>query len=69
MKSLSSPELMKFVNKAYEARPSLFSDAVSAEDSRELFDDLQVVFSAWKRLRRLRESNEKISEADFVANV
>ena len=57
------------MDKAYEACPSLFSDAVSAEDSRELFDDLRVVFSAWKRLRRLRESNEKISEADFVANV
>jgi len=69
MKRTSSSDFMAFIQDAYTACPSLFSDAVSADDSWELREDLSIVFSAWKRLRRMRSSKEKVSEADFVANV
>jgi hypothetical protein len=35
----------------------------------ELYAEIVTVFSAWKRLCRMRQSKEKWSEADFAANV
>ncbi|TFY70930.1 hypothetical protein EVG20_g2077 [Dentipellis fragilis] len=69
IKSLSSPEYLSFIQKAYEKHPELFSDEVKPEDCRDLFDDMRTVFVAWKRLLRMRASKEKFCEADFVANV
>lgn len=67
----ASAEFCKFLRKARKSCRSLFSKSVSSEteESLELLDDLRVVFKAWKRLRSMREIGEKVSEADFVANV
>ncbi|KAG1749841.1 uncharacterized protein EDB91DRAFT_1235288 [Suillus paluster] len=63
-----SPGFAKFIADASKAAPELFSDDVT-HASNELFEDVCVVFSAWKRLAKMRNSKEKWSEADFVANV
>ncbi|KAI0319711.1 hypothetical protein OF83DRAFT_1221904, partial [Amylostereum chailletii] len=65
----SSTEFMKFLRKSYKDRPELFSDDISATSSWRLLDDLRCVFTAWDRLRQLRASSTKVSEAEFVANV
>ncbi|KAG1817800.1 hypothetical protein EV424DRAFT_1324215 [Suillus variegatus] len=62
-----SPGFAKFIADASRTAPELFSVDQSA--SNELFEDVCVVFSAWKRLAQMRSSKEKWSEADFVANV
>ncbi|KAG1757739.1 hypothetical protein EDB19DRAFT_61748 [Suillus lakei] len=64
-----SPGFTKFITDASQTAPDLFSDDVAHCASNELFEDVCVVFSAWKRLAKMRSSKEKWSEADFVANV
>ncbi|KAG2350186.1 hypothetical protein BDR05DRAFT_954287, partial [Suillus weaverae] len=64
-----SPGFAKFITDASQTAPELFSDVVAHRASNELFEDVCVVFSAWKRLAKMRSSKEKWSEADFVANV
>jgi len=63
-----SPGFAKFITDASRAAPELFSDEVT-HAGNELFEDVCVVFSAWKRLAKMRNSKEKWSEADFVVNV
>lgn len=58
-----------FIEDAFKACESLFSETVSPESGIELFSEVAVVFSAWRRLRSMRLSKEKWSEADFAANV
>ncbi|KAG1717962.1 hypothetical protein EDD22DRAFT_983737 [Suillus occidentalis] len=62
-----SPGFAKFITDASQTAPELFS--ADHCGSSELFEDVCVVFSAWKRLIKMRSSKEKWSEADFVANV
>ncbi|KZT72792.1 hypothetical protein DAEQUDRAFT_762604 [Daedalea quercina L-15889] len=62
-------DLLEFVRKAGKAVPDLFGTQVSTDDSKHLLSELQVVFSAWKRLRKMRKSSRKWSEADYAANV
>ncbi|TFY76433.1 hypothetical protein EWM64_g7580 [Hericium alpestre] len=69
MKSQSSPEFLEFLSMAHKQCPELFSDDVIVQASVELCDDMRSVFGAWKRLRRMRESQERLSEADYASNV
>jgi hypothetical protein len=63
--------LTAFLKSACDASESeLFSStAATASGNEELLEEISVVYLAWKRLRKLRASNEKWSEADYVANV
>lgn len=36
---------------------------------KEVLEDVVPVYQAWKRLRKMRASKEKWSEADYVATV
>jgi len=65
----ASPELLVFIQNAAELCPSLFSDKISPQAGAEIFAEISVVFLAWSRLRSMRSSKEKWSEADFAANV
>ena len=69
MKHFASPELLAFIEDAFKSCKPLFSDAASPESGTELFSEITVVFAAWRRLRSMRLSKEKWSEADFAANV
>jgi solute carrier family 25 carnitine/acylcarnitine transporter 20/29 len=62
-----SPGFAKFIADASQTAPELFTTEHC--ENNELFEDVCVVFSAWKRLAKMRSSKEKWSEADFVANV
>ncbi|KAL4070810.1 hypothetical protein J3A83DRAFT_4358899 [Scleroderma citrinum] len=63
-----SSGLAAFLRSALEASPKLFSSANSTEDGA-ILEDVVSVYHAWKRLRKMRASKEKWSEADYVANV
>jgi solute carrier family 25 carnitine/acylcarnitine transporter 20/29 len=66
----STPEFLVFIKDAYDVCPALFSKEVFASaDISKIFIEITIVFSAWRRLRWMRKSKEKWSEADFVANV
>lgn len=67
LSQLASNEFMEFLQEIYEDSPDLFSENIA--DSRGLFAKMTTVCSAWRRLKLMRASNEKWSEADFVANV
>ncbi|KAH9916162.1 hypothetical protein B0H21DRAFT_312985 [Amylocystis lapponica] len=60
---------MQFLKTAGKASPDLFSSKVPASDCKELLSDLQSVFLAWTRLKKMKHSSRKWSEADYVANV
>ncbi|KAI0041795.1 hypothetical protein FA95DRAFT_1500992 [Auriscalpium vulgare] len=61
--------LVNMILGAHKLCPELFSDEVASKDSWPLLSQLETVSGAWVRLQKLRGSNQKISEADFVANV
>jgi solute carrier family 25 carnitine/acylcarnitine transporter 20/29 len=66
----ATPEFLVFVQEAYDLCPALFSeDDFASVDISEIYAEMTIVFSAWRRLRWIRKSKEKWSEADFVANV
>ncbi|RDB28803.1 hypothetical protein Hypma_015691 [Hypsizygus marmoreus] len=67
----STPEFMSFIRDAYKLCPALFSNNGDNHtiDIPELYTEVSIVFSAWRRLRWMRKSKEKWSEADYVANV
>jgi solute carrier family 25 carnitine/acylcarnitine transporter 20/29 len=65
----ATPEILRFIQDAYKSSPYLFSDKISSDDIAKLYAEITIVFSAWRRLRRMRKSKEKWSEADFTANV
>lgn len=65
----ATPEVLGFIQDAYEQSPSLFCEGISSTEIAELYAEIAIVFSAWRRLQRMRKSKEKWSEGDFVANV
>ncbi|KAF8078771.1 hypothetical protein FPV67DRAFT_1558000 [Lyophyllum atratum] len=67
----STPAFLGFIQDAYKLCPALFSDKVENQSPEipELYAEVSIVFSAWRRLRWMRKSKEKWSEADYVANV
>lgn len=71
---LAIPGFLQFLTTAYDQSPSMFRDDEEDDDTdlaeaQELYGELLVAFSAWKRLRKMCESKEKWSEADFVQNM
>lgn len=64
----SSEGFGSFLKLAFDASSHLFSGNSKTQDE-ELVEDISVVFLAWKRLRKMRVSNERWSEADYVASV
>jgi len=66
---VASKDILLFVEDAFNQCPGLFSDTVNTANFPHLYAELTTVFSAWRRLRRMRMSKEKWSEADFAANV
>ena len=67
--SVLSPEILDFLLKAAKELPSLFSKRVKLEDTEECVSDLCTVFSSWRQLLLMKESNERWSEADYAALV
>ena len=63
-----SEGLGSFLKLAFNTSPHLFSSNPRSQDE-ELMEVIPVVFLAWKRLRKMRASNERWSEADYVASV
>jgi len=66
---ITTPEILRFIQDAHENSPQLFSDEVSSMHIAELYAEITIVFSAWRRLERMQKSKEKWSEADYTANV
>lgn len=62
-------DFITFLQSVGDASPELFSSKMSIDDGKEQLSDLQIVYSAWRRLHKMRESSRKWSEADYVANV
>ncbi|KAH7913002.1 hypothetical protein BJ138DRAFT_1111829 [Hygrophoropsis aurantiaca] len=62
-------DFSKFLRNAHAASPQLFSSQAKDQENNQLFEEIAVVFLAWKRLRQMRDRKEKWSEADYVANV
>ncbi|KAL0951409.1 hypothetical protein HGRIS_008102 [Hohenbuehelia grisea] len=61
-----------FIEKAYQACPGLFGQGSQDEEAdhlTDLYSELVPICSAWGRLKKMRQSVEKWSEADFVGNV
>lgn len=69
IESILPLEFIQFLQAIGKATPELFSPRVRAADCKELLSDLQNVFSAWTRIKKMRESSRIWSEADYVANV
>lgn len=59
--------LGSFLKLAFETSSHLFSSNLKIQDEELM--EISVVFLAWKRLRKMRASNERFSEADYVASV
>ncbi|KAH9937050.1 uncharacterized protein B0H18DRAFT_185722 [Fomitopsis serialis] len=62
-------EFSDFIRRARKAVPALFASQVAKEENKQLLCELQVVLSAWKRIKKMRASSRKWSEADYAANV
>lgn len=60
--------LVNFLKSAFDASPHVFSTKPKIRDEG-LIEEIAVVYLAWKRLRKMRASNERWSEADYVASV
>ncbi|KAJ7706337.1 hypothetical protein B0H17DRAFT_624226 [Mycena rosella] len=67
LKALSTTEFMDFLREIHDQSPELYSESIV--DSKGLFSKMSIVFSAWRRLKVMRKSKEKWSEADYAANV
>ncbi|KAG1786296.1 uncharacterized protein HD556DRAFT_1449798 [Suillus plorans] len=68
--SLSDPpEFQEDVNNLFGTTNRIPRSWLDRSASNELFEDVCVVFSAWKHLAQMRSSKEKWSEVDFVANI
>jgi len=69
LSKIASPTLLSFISDCYATSPSLFSASANNADVADLYAEISIVYSAWKRMQRMRSSSEKWSEADYVANV
>lgn len=64
-----SSGLETFLKAALAESPDLLSEATSREENEEGLEEASIVYHAWKRLHKMCDSNERWSEADYVANV
>lgn len=63
-------EFVEFLTKAREECPLLFSKSIPARGNCRLLDEMKAVFLSWEHLGQMRaESEDRLSEADFVSNV
>ncbi|KAJ6604504.1 hypothetical protein DFH09DRAFT_311710 [Mycena vulgaris] len=69
LSKLATTEFMKFLKEIYDQSPEVFSEDIVDSDVLGLFAKMTIVFSAWRRLKLMRKSKERWSEADFAANV
>ena len=65
----ATPEILTFIQEAYDQCPGLFCDKVHNRDIPKLYVEISTVYTAWRRLKWMRKSKEKWSEHDFAANV
>ena len=63
------PKFLDFLRSAGKASPSLFSPEVEHVRSISMLRDLQHLYSAWVRLRKMRTSSHPWSEADYASQV
>ncbi|KAJ7596876.1 hypothetical protein C8J56DRAFT_882521 [Mycena floridula] len=63
---IAPPGFLSFIRAAYDDSPGLFGS--DPGNSIQLFAELITVYNVWERLQRMQKSDEKWSEADFVAN-
>lgn len=64
--SICRPGFLDFLSDAHKECPSLFCEDHSSMDTLALYDDLATVFKASKYLKKMCNSEEKFSEADFA---
>ncbi|RPD82069.1 hypothetical protein L226DRAFT_556047 [Lentinus tigrinus ALCF2SS1-7] len=64
-----SPKFLKFLQRARNANPQLFSSEVKHEQCLDIFGELQTIFSCWTRVKDMRNSSCKWSEADWASQV
>ncbi|KAK0198270.1 hypothetical protein F5146DRAFT_1100027 [Armillaria mellea] len=64
--SICRPGFLDFLSDAHKECPSLFCEDPSSIDTLALYDDLATVFKASKYLKKMCNSEEKFSEADFA---
>ncbi|KAJ7492771.1 hypothetical protein FB451DRAFT_1219524 [Mycena latifolia] len=69
LSKLATPEFMDFLREIHNQSPELYRDNILDLDVLGLFAKMSIVFSAWRRLKLMRKSKEKWSEADYAANV
>ncbi|KAJ6574956.1 hypothetical protein B0H19DRAFT_1208496 [Mycena capillaripes] len=68
LSKLATEEFMDFLKEIHDQNPNLFGTIADSEVPG-LFTKMAIVHSAWRRLKMMRKSKEKYSEADFAANV
>ncbi|KAI0673556.1 hypothetical protein C8Q78DRAFT_633627 [Trametes maxima] len=67
LKRIVKPAFLDFLQLARAAAPKLFSDNVSFDDdAKDILHSVQMVFSAWQCVERMRGSSRKWSEADYT---
>jgi hypothetical protein len=68
LSKLATTEFMTFLEEIHDQNSSMFGE-IADSDIRGLFPRMTIVLSAWRRLKMMRKSKEKYSEADYAANV
>ncbi|KAJ7654978.1 hypothetical protein DFH06DRAFT_486445 [Mycena polygramma] len=68
LSKLATKDMMDFFMEIHRQNPNLFGE-IAESKIPGLFPKMVAVHSAWRRLKMMRESKEKYSEADFAANV
>ncbi|KAI8981245.1 hypothetical protein BD414DRAFT_419862 [Trametes punicea] len=63
-------DFLDFLRAAHASAPTLYSAEVSYDDeAKSILRDLNTVFVAWDRAKKMRKSTQKFSEADYAAKV
>jgi hypothetical protein len=69
LSKLAPKDLMDFLKEMHQQNPKLFGEMEDCDSSPRLFSNMVIVHSAWRRLKMMKQSKEKYSEADYAANV
>jgi len=67
LRRIAPPNFLAFIRAAYDDSPGLFGS--DPGNTIQLFAQLITVYNVWERLQRMQKSDEKWSEADYVANI
>ncbi|KAF4605063.1 hypothetical protein EYR40_003846 [Pleurotus pulmonarius] len=64
------PKFYEFLKSAHQSYPCMFGDQPMNQAAlSQLYSEVLVVFNAWTRLRKMKMSKEKFSEADYAGHV